>query len=290
MLIPDLLAEDRFTPAQRDLMRDAGVRSALIVPMLWQDQMIGVLSVATRRERPLDARDVQFLTAVATQVTAIIRTETLVTDLQAAAAHLEGARADTVLLLAAAAEAHDLTTGRHLTRVSTISEALAVELGYGESESAAVGLAAVLHDIGKIRVPETILLSPSQLGDDEWALMKQHTVWGAEFLSARPGFEMASTIARAHHERWDGGGYPLGLAGDEIPEIAAIVSVADSLDAITHNRPYRAGRSVDWAITEIIRCAGTQFSPRVVEALVTVHNSGALAVAMDHDDDLAIAA
>ncbi len=187
--------------------------------------------------------------------------------------------------LAAAAEAHDQTTGRHLQRVRTISEVLAREMGYAAAEVEAIGLGAVLHDIGKIRVPESILLSPAQLGDDEWELMKRHTQWGAEFLAGRPGFELASTIAAAHHERWDGSGYPLGLAAEAIPEVATIVSVADSLDAMTNDRPYRIGRPLDWAVREIKRCSGQQFSPRVVAALVRLHASNALPLPGDDEVD-----
>jgi len=284
VLIADLEREVRFTASQRAMLRASGVRSALVVPMLWQDQLVGALSIATKREGALDARDVQFLTAVAAQVTAIVRMETLVEDLQAATGHLERAREDTVLLLAAAAEAHDHATGRHLHRVRELSEAIARELGRSEDEAQAVGLAAVLHDIGKIRVPETILLSPAQLDDDQWRLMKQHTTWGAEFLQGRAGFELAEQIARCHHERWDGRGYPAGLKGDEIPEVAQIVSVADSLDAITSNRPYRAGQPAEWAVREIARCGGQQFSPRVVAAMLRLWRRGELPLNGAHED------
>jgi putative two-component system response regulator len=268
LIIEDVLEESRYSERQREVLREAGLRSALIVPMVWQDEFVGIMSVAVKRPRGLDARDARFLASVSDQVTAIIRMETLLGDLESAAQHLQEARGDTVVMLAAAAEAHDHTTGRHLHRVRSISEMIARELGYGDDDAAALGLAAVLHDIGKIRVPESILLSPSRLNGEEWAQMKEHTVWGAEFLSERPGFELAATIARAHHERWDGTGYPAGLAGDDIPEVATIVSVADALDAITNDRPYRAGQSVAWAIAEIRRCSGTQLSPRVVDALV----------------------
>ena len=289
ILIPDIESSGAFDDARLQILRAAGVKAALIVPMIWQDGVIGALSVASRREGALDARDVQFLTAVASQVTAIVQMETLVGDLQDATTHLQEARADTVVLLAAAAEAHDQTTGRHLHRVRTISEALAAELGYGDGEIDAIGLAATLHDIGKMRVPEAILLSPGQLGDDEWAIMKQHTLWGAEFLAHRPGFEMAAAVAAAHHERWDGTGYPRGLTGDQIPEVAAIVSVADSLDAITNDRPYRVGRPIAWAVDEIVACDGRQFSPRVVEALVRLHARGGLAALSDdgHEESAA---
>ncbi len=278
IIVEDLLSEERYSDRQRELLRAAGVRSALIVPMLWQGDVVGILSVASRRETSLDARDARFLTAVADQVTAIIRMAKLVDDLEEATSRLQAARADTVILLAAAAEAHDPTTGRHLKRVRMISEALARELSYEDELVNALGLAAVLHDIGKVRVPESILLSPSRLNGDEWELMKQHTVWGAEFLRERPGFELAATIARNHHERWDGKGYPSGLAGGDIPEVAAIVAVADSFDAITSDRPYRTGRSLDWAMREIRSCARRQFSPRVVAALDRLCRRGDLSV------------
>jgi len=276
VLIDDVTSSEHYSLTQRALLESVGVHAILIVPMLWQDEMIGVLSVATKRESGLGARDAQFLSAVATQVTAIVAMGSMLTDVKAAAEHLHAARADTVMLLAASAEAHDQTTGRHLQRVRTIAQSLAAELGYSEEDAEAIGLAATLHDIGKLRVPETILLSPSQLTDRDWELMKQHTTWGAEFLAGRPGFELAVTIASAHHERWDGSGYPRGLAGDQIPEVAAIVSVADSLDAITNDRPYRVGRPAEWAVHEIVRCSGVQFSPRVVEALVRLHARQAL--------------
>ena len=106
--------------------------------------------------------------------------------------------------------------------------------------------------------------------------MKQHTVWGAEFLSDRPEFETAAVIARSHHERWDGTGYPDGLSDGDIPEPATIVSVADSFDALISDRPYRKGGSVAEAVAEISACSGKQFSPNVVEALVRLSERGGL--------------
>jgi len=276
ILIHDVQTDERFTPEKRSRIREAGFRAAAIVPMMWQDQVIGTLTAGSLRAGALDARDVQLLLTVASQVTAIIRMDALVTDLQATTGELEDARADTVVLLAAAAEAHEQSTGQHLHRVQAVSELLARELGYDDKSAEAVGLAAILHDIGKIRVPERILLSPERLDGSEWAIMKQHTTWGAEFLAQRPGFETAAVVAACHHERWDGSGYPRGLAGDAIPEVAAIVSVADSFDAITSARPYRAARPAEWAIQEIASCSGTQFNPRVVDALRRLYERGAV--------------
>jgi len=244
--------------------------------MVWQGEVVGTLSAGGGEVGGFGPRDAQFLNAVATQVTAIVRTASLVDELQSASSRLLQAHTETVLMLASAAEAHDQSTGRHLHRVRSITEALALELGHDEESAKEIGLAAVLHDIGKIRVPEYVLKSAESLGDDEWALMKHHTVWGGEFLGARPGFGLAAAVARSHHERWDGSGYPSGLVGDEIPEAAAITSVADSLDAMTNDRPYRRGRPVADAILELQAWAGRQFSPRVVDALVRLFDRGSL--------------
>ncbi len=195
------------------------------------------------------------------------------TQLEAAREQLEDAHAETVILLAAAAEAHDHTTGKHLRSVRAITEALAFEFGYSDAEVLDLGLASVLHDIGKLRVPGSILTRASALRSEQWDVMKQHTIWGAEFLASRDRFLLAAQIARSHHERWDGGGYPDGLKGDEIPEEAAIVTVADSFDAMISRRPYREPWPIERAIAEIAACAGTQFSPRVAEVLLRLYRT-----------------
>ena len=192
------------------------------------------------------------------------------------------------MLLAASAEAHDRITGIHLRGVRALTEALACELGHGEDEAREMGLAAVLHDIGKIWVPDSILTIPRALNAEDWGVVKRHTIWAEEFLGGRPEFALAAAIARSHHERWDGGGYPDGLTGEAIPAAATIVTVADSFDAITHDRPYRARRSVGEAIREVVACSRTQFSPRVVHALLRLYERGALS-AMD-DGELEAAA
>jgi diguanylate cyclase (GGDEF)-like protein/PAS domain S-box-containing protein len=271
VILDDPQNDQRLTETERELLRAAGLRSAIVVPLFWQDELIGDLSVASKRQAAFGPRDAEFLMSVATQVTAIVRMATLVEDLQAATGRLAEARAETVMMLAAAAEAHDQTTGLHLQNVRATAEALAREVGYGEEDAREVGLAAVLHDIGKIHVPHVVLSTAGRLTDEEWELLKRHTIWGEEFLKGRLGFELAATIARSHHERWDGSGYPDGLSGDDIPEAAAIVAVADALDAMTSDRPYRAARSVAAAVREIKACSGGQFSPRVVEALVRLH-------------------
>ena len=276
IILDDLQNDQRLTDAERKLLRAAGLRSGLLAPMFWQDELLGHLAVASKREAAFGPRDAQFLMAVTTQATAIVRMATLVEELQSASDRLVQAQTETVMLLAAAAEAHDHTTGLHLENVHAVTEALARELGYGDEEARELGLAAVLHDIGKVRVPDSLLASTGTLPSEEWELMKHHTTWGADFLAGRPGFGLATTIARSHHERWDGSGYPDGLAGEAIPEAAAIVAVADAFDAITSDRPYRAARSVAAAIREIVACSGKQFSPKVVKALLRLRKQETL--------------
>jgi diguanylate cyclase (GGDEF)-like protein/PAS domain S-box-containing protein len=271
IILDDPQHDRRLAGEQRELLRAAGLRTALVAPMIWQNELIGTLSVASKREAAFGPRDAEFLMTVATQVTAIVRMSTLVEELQSVSDHLVQAHTETVMLLAASAEAHDHATGLHLENVRAITEALAHELDYGEEEAKELGLAAVLHDIGKVRVPDFLLNSTGALADEEWELMKHHTTWGAEFLAGRPGFELAATIARSHHEHWDGSGYPDGLTTEAIPVAATIVAVADSFDAMTSDRPYRAARSVAAAMREIVACSGKQFSPRVVQALVRLH-------------------
>ena len=276
IILDDLQRDQRLSDKQQDLLRAAGMQSAMVAPMLWRSELVGLLSVASRRKAAFAPRDAQFLMAVAAQVTGIVRMATLVDELQSTSTRVVRAQTETVLMLAAAAEAHDQATGLHLQNVRAITEALARELGYREEDAKELGLAAVLHDIGKVRVPDVVLSTAGQLTDPEWELMKQHTVWGGDFLAGRQGFELAASIARSHHERWDGSGYPDRLASEDIPKAAAIVAVADAFDAMTSDRPYRAARSVAAAVREIVACSGRQFSPKAVQALVRLHKRRAL--------------
>ncbi|MGB6836071.1 MAG: PAS domain S-box protein, partial [Dehalococcoidia bacterium] len=157
IILDDPQNDERLTENERKLVRAAGIQSLLVAPMIWRNRVAGHLSVTSTREGALGPRDAEFLMTVATQVTAIVRMSTLVEELKSASARLTEAQAETVMLLAAAAEAHDQTSGHHLQSVRAITEALAAELGYSEEDAKGLGLAAVLHDIGKIRVPDSLL-------------------------------------------------------------------------------------------------------------------------------------
>ena len=180
---------------------------------------------------------------------------------------LENAYLQTVSALSNALETKDTRTRQHSQRVQRYAIELArvIDPALVEDPSAEYGF--LLHDIGKIGIPDEILGKPSALSDVEWRLMRQHTVLGAQMLGGIPFLEGAGVgIVRSHHERWQGGGYPDGLAGEEIPVGARIFAVADALDAITNHRPYRDAQSWRAAHHEILAESGKQFDPDVVDA------------------------
>jgi putative nucleotidyltransferase with HDIG domain len=168
-------------------------------------------------------------------------------------------------------EADEYTGGDHTRGVVALSLEVADELGLDDRARHNVELAALLHDIGKIVIPDTIINKPGPLTDEEWALMKTHTVEGQRMLDRVGGvLRDVGMIVRASHERWDGGGYPDGLAGERIPREATVVAAADAFNAMTTDRSYRRARSAEEAVAEMRACAGSQFSPEVVAALVRV--------------------
>jgi putative nucleotidyltransferase with HDIG domain len=195
------------------------------------------------------------------------RTEEAVEEVRLANVRLRRAHRDTIAALSRSMEAKDLYTGGHTGRVSAVAVALADRLGFEGDALEAVEIGALLHDIGKIGIPEKILHKQGPLDDDEWAVMRTHPVVSDFILAELDLDPIVRQCARSSHERMDGRGYPDGLSGEEIPLPARIVFVADALDAITSDRPYRRGRSTAAALAEIEANAGTQFCPSVVSAL-----------------------
>jgi HD-GYP domain-containing protein (c-di-GMP phosphodiesterase class II) len=160
----------------------------------------------------------------------------------------------------------DRYTGGHSSRVAEYSRRIALQMNLADDETEEIVMAAALHDIGKIGVPDSVLLKQGKLSDEEFEWIRKHPEFGWIAVRNVDGFQRASLMVLHHHERWDGNGYPGNLRGSEIPFGASIISVADSFDALTTDRPYRKGYSQEDAVRELVRCAGTQFRAEVVKA------------------------
>jgi len=176
----------------------------------------------------------------------------------------------TLRSLAAALEARDVETKGHSERVVAYCMRLGKQLGLGSDDLITLEHGALLHDIGKIGVPDAILLKRGALTEDEWSFMRRHVEYGSQILRGIDFLSGASQIVAEHHERYDGSGYPSRLEGDRICLGARIFAVADAVDAITSNRPYRAGRPIEAAADELILCAGKHFDPDVVKAFLGI--------------------
>jgi CHASE2 domain-containing sensor protein len=172
--------------------------------------------------------------------------------------------------LGAAVEWRDTETGLHIDRISAFCEQLALEVGMDPQEAELLRHASALHDVGKVGVPDSILLKPGKLDPEEWATMQTHTTIGASILAGSPSslVQLAETIALTHHERWDGSGYPQGLAGEEIPLAGRICAVCDVFDALLSPRPYKDAWPIEEVMAELERQRGSQFDPRLIDAFL----------------------
>jgi response regulator RpfG family c-di-GMP phosphodiesterase len=187
-------------------------------------------------------------------------------ELDEALGSLENAYRSTLQALTAALEARDAETHGHSERVVTFSLRLGREYGLTSAEMKALEFGSLLHDIGKIGVPDAILRKPAKLTEEEWEHMREHPLHGQQILRGIKFLTGAARVVAQHHEKWDGSGYPFGLKGEDIDVCARIFSVADAFDAITSDRVYRKGRSYEVALAELDEWAGRQFDPKIVEA------------------------
>ncbi len=269
-IVDDVGADPRWRGDRSDAFDTLAM---LAVPLVARGRVIGVLQLLNPVGRAtFDAEDLRRMRLFAGPV----------------GSALENARryaaeqrlfVETVTALAEAVEMRDPYTGGHLHRVVAYSLLLGGELGLAPEALETLALGATLHDIGKIGVPDYVLLKPSRLDPAEAEIMRRHTLDGAEIVSRIASLAEVLPIVRNHHERLDGSGYPDGLAGDAIPLAARIVAVADTFDAMTTSRPYRAGLPHAEAAEEITRHAGIQHCPRVVEAFTRLVASGRFSVA-----------
>jgi putative nucleotidyltransferase with HDIG domain len=250
-------------PAELFVLREVGMEAVLLVPLTVETRTWGLIEVYDTRPRSFSGMERQIAELTAAQVGAGI----------AGFEHAESAEQlyrETLASLSNALEAKDHYTSEHTEEVVRLAVSVAAELGLEHELIRQVELGAVLHDIGKVRVPESILNKPGALDDEEWEIMRTHPEVGERILRPIRSLQAILPIVRHHHERWDGGGYPDRLAEREIPTGARIVAVCDAYRAMTENRPYRRALSKDRAWEELQRGSGRQFDPDCVDALLRV--------------------
>jgi len=261
VLIEDIHAEQDIQPAEFEVN---GYSNVLGVPLLLKENLIGVLLVYDKASQDkFTAEDIHLLVTIGAQMAIAIENARLYNVLQDSTLR-------TVQALATSLEAKDNYTSGHSARVTHYSMLLAESLGIGDQMLQNLRYAAQLHDIGKIGITERILNKPGKLTDWEFAAIKDHPVIGERIIQGLDFLDDVRAIIRHHHERWDGAGYPDGVAAEDIPLLARIMAIADSFDAMTTARPYRAALSRQAAIAELVKCAGSQFDPHLVTMFLEV--------------------
>jgi putative nucleotidyltransferase with HDIG domain len=237
---------------------------------LAKGELEGVLEVFHRSPFEPDSDWMGFLESLAGQAAIAIDNASLFDSLQRANRELAAAYDTTLEGWSKALDLRDEETEGHTLRVTTLTVELARRLGIPDRDLVHIRRGALLHDIGKMGIPDHILRKPGPLTDDEWVLMRKHPVYAYDLLAAIPYLRPALDIPYSHHEKWDGLGYPRGLKGDAIPLAARIFAVVDVWDALTSDRPYRAAWPREQALVHIREQAGKHFEPAVVEAFLEI--------------------
>ena len=265
----DALTDERYG-AGESVVRQR-IRSVMCAPMRTTDAILGVLYVDSQSTHEFSEAELELLAAIGNQAGIALHRARLL-------AEVEKMFLDVMKAIAAIIDAKDGYTHRHSERVAAFAVRLARQLGLSGDDLSVVELSALLHDVGKIGVPDAILNKPDKLTDEEFAEMRRHPRHGAAILSNIESPRVTELLpgVKYHHERWDGTGYPDGLSGEDIPLLGRILSVADFLDALTSDRAYRKGLMIEDVVKMIQEQTGRAFDPRVVEAAVTLHEKGEL--------------
>ena len=266
---PDLILLDIMMPGMNGyqvcekLKANAATRA---IPVI----IVTAMSEVEDEARGFDVGAVDYIQKPVSGPILLRRVETHLSLVQMHA--LEISHKQSIFMLGEAGHFKDNDTGAHIWRMAAYSCGLAAAVGWPEDRIERLRLAAPMHDTGKIGTPDAILKAPRKLTSDEWTIMKQHTEDGFNILSKSECdvFTMAAEIARYHHEKWDGSGYPAGLVGDGIPESARIVALADVFDALTMKRPYKEAWSIEDSMAEIRRGAGSHFEPRLANLFESI--------------------
>jgi HD-GYP domain-containing protein (c-di-GMP phosphodiesterase class II) len=272
---PVLMRRDEFTDLserERRMLYLDIARTICLMPIKAGDLPLGILLLGESRSEnrePFSPEKLRLCGSIADQAASALQRASLFSD-------LENAYLETVLTLANAVEAKDTYTKNHAENVSHMAVEVGKAMGLDDNLLEDLKYGGVLHDVGKIGVPDAVLKKPGKLDDDEWVLMRAHAALGSDILKPVHRLAGAAKIVRHHHERYDGHGYPDEIAGDSIPITARILTTVDSYSAIVDRRPYKNARSHAEAVEELKRCAGTQFDPDVVRAFIGLFDSGTL--------------
>jgi HD domain-containing protein/GAF domain-containing protein len=264
-IIQDVRAEDRASSLAMTRAADVGAFAS--VPIRFSDgRLYGTLCAASHEAKcSLGYRDLQFLHAFARMVADILERDSLAQEARRLAVQAASLRT-----LIGAIDARDSYTGAHSRQVVKNAGAVARCLGLSDSKVTDVEQVALLHDVGKIAVPDSILSKPGPLTDEEWEVMRSHPVKGEQLVRDTQALAHLASAVRAEHERWDGRGYPDGLAGREIPIASRVTFVCDAYDAMTSDRPYRRALTRDAARAELHAGTGSQFCPKSTSAFLSV--------------------
>jgi HD-GYP domain-containing protein (c-di-GMP phosphodiesterase class II) len=256
LIISECRSDKRFSKLA-DERSHFSTRNMICVPVKSKDKMLGVLQAINKRKGVFDDTDKDALLALANQVAIAIENTHLYEELRQTFFDTAEALAETI-------EKRDPYTGGHTRRVMNYCAAIGKSMGLSRKERDDLKLASILHDIGKIGVPDDILMKETKLTDEENDIMIKHSTCGAEILAHIRQLKNIIPGVRGHHERMDGKGYPDNLSNGDIPVIARIIAVADTFDAMTSDRPYRKALSTENALEELIKCSGRQFDKGVV--------------------------
>ena len=249
-------------PAEDEATTQTSIKTYLSCPLLIRGRVIGILNMQRQSlYREFATGELQCLKVIASKAAYAISNSKLYDD-------LEKAYLSTIMALANAVEARDRYTSGHTVRVTYLAELIAKELGWEDDRIFILTMGCSLHDIGKIGVPDSILNKPGKLTDQERLIMQRHPEVGARMIEGIAFLKPCAPFITSHHEKWDGTGYPHGLAAEGIPIEGRILAVADTFDAIVTDRPYRRGKSIEAAMQELRDFAGRQFDPEIVEIFV----------------------
>ena len=256
-----LVADTRLDPDY--VVRDPGTdpRSELSVPVFVDGAVWGVLNIEGAEPGAFGEADAVLAEAIAASLGSALHRARLIEE-------LESAFSTTLAVLTSTVEAKDDYTANHGEDVAEMAERVALRMGLDASDARDVRLAAMLHDVGKVAVPSEILLKPGPLTDEEWVVMRGHAAAGGDLVARIDAFAHLAPAVRASHERFDGAGYPDGLAGEAIPLAARIIAACDTYDAIITDRPYRPARTPAEAVAELLAVSGAQLDPAAVTGLI----------------------